>query len=66
LAAYYAIGGDPKKFIISFEGGGWCGSYATNIDLTIQDCLARSNTALGSSTTYPPTMEVSQGILSDN
>ena len=26
--AYYAIQGDPQKFVLSFEGGGWCGSAA--------------------------------------
>jgi O-palmitoleoyl-L-serine hydrolase len=65
-AAYYAVEGDPKKFIISFEGGGWCGSYAANINLTIDNCHSRSKTAMGSSTTYAPTMVLSQGILSDN
>lgn len=26
--AYYIKYGDPTKWIISFEGGGWCGSAA--------------------------------------
>ena len=30
--AYYIHQGDPDKFVISFEGGGWCGSYSNNIN----------------------------------
>lgn len=38
-AAYYiSKGGDPKKFFIEFEGGGWC-SGANSITQTLDDCL---------------------------
>ena len=40
-------GGDANKLILFWEGGGWCES--------LLDCLARSNTTLGSSRTYPQT-----------
>ena len=39
--------GDPTKWIISMEGGGWCMSQA--------DCAARAKTALGSSTSWAKT-----------
>ena len=40
-------GADVNKWILFFEGGGWCFSAA--------DCYARSKTALGSSKSYPQT-----------
>jgi len=40
-------GADADKVILFWEGGGWCES--------LLDCLARSNTTLGSSATYPAT-----------
>ena len=39
-------GADADKVILFWEGGGWC--------LSLEDCLARSNTTLGSSLAYPP------------
>ena len=39
------VGADASKLILFWEGGGWGES--------LLDCLARSNTTLGSSTTYP-------------
>lgn len=44
-AGYYLHEGDPNKWIVAFQGGGWCTS-----DL---DCLSRSKTTLGSSTQWP-------------
>jgi hypothetical protein len=40
-------GDGANKLILFWEGGGWCES--------LFDCLARSNTTLGSSRTYPAT-----------
>lgn len=63
--AYYIIEGKiTDKFLISFEGGGWCGS-ATGLTQTLESCLARSTTVLGSSTSYADTISQSTGILSD-
>lgn len=63
-AYYISEGKESTKFLLSFEGGGWCGSYA-GLDQTLNDCLARSKTALGSSSSYPDTMSMGQGILTD-
>jgi hypothetical protein len=49
---------------LSFEGGGWCGSSA-GLNQTLDDCLSRSKTALGSSSSYAATISASAGILSD-
>ena len=43
---YYFNLGDPKRFKIHLEGGGFCETDA--------DCEARSNTTLGSSSFWPP------------
>jgi O-palmitoleoyl-L-serine hydrolase len=50
--------------MISFEGGGWCGSSA-GLDQTLANCLSRAGTALGSSSSYQPTIVSASGILSD-
>ena len=50
--AYYVNQGLKNKFILSFEGGGWCGSHL-GISQTLEDCYHRSKTALGSSSSYP-------------
>jgi hypothetical protein len=63
--AYYVHQGDKNKFILSFEGGGWCGSHL-GLEQTVEDCFQRSKTALGSSATYPATMAQYEGILSDS
>lgn len=60
--AHYLFKGDPTKIIIFFEGGGWCGS--ADLSSTLESCYQRSKTTLGSSTTYPPTMTHSSGVLS--
>ena len=52
---------DTRKFIIFFQGGGWC--------YTPEDCLKRSKTRLGSSKSYEPTLGadgLSGGVLSPN
>ena len=49
-AAFYTRpgrGADAANWIVFFEGGGWCESAL--------NCLERSRTVLGSSSTYPPT-----------
>lgn len=51
--------------MISFEGGGWCGS-ASGLNPSLDNCLARSKNDLGSSNAYPATLTQSYGILSDN
>lgn len=66
LGAYYAHEGYfPNKIIISFEGGGWCGSSA-GLNETLEDCLGRSKMWLGSSSSYEETWSQSEGILSDS
>lgn len=63
--AYYIVDGkESSKFVISFEGGGWCGS-AAGLDQTLANCLSRAGTALGSSSSYADTMAASSGLLSD-
>ena len=64
-AGYYKrIGTDGGKTVmIHLEGGGWCTSY--------EDCLARSNTDIGSSKNWPlsgvPSMDGgSNGMFSNN
>ena len=61
--AYYLNKGDPDKVILYFEGGGWCG--ATNLEATLESCYQRSKGALGSSKSYPATMDLGVGLLSD-
>ena len=64
-AAYYiSKDGDPKKIVLEFEGGGWCTGW--NISDTLDDCLARSKTDLGSSKSYPTTIQYDDGIPSIN
>lgn len=64
--AYYVHEGTQKnKWILSFEGGGWCGSSA-GLAETLDDCLVRSGTDLGSSAKYPDAWQQYDGILSDN
>ena len=53
---YYLKEGDPHKFVLSFQGGGWCGSAQANINATIGDCLSRSKGSLGSSKADGETM----------
>lgn len=64
--AYYVLDGsgvNKTKFVVYFEGGGWCGSK--DLASTIESCYQRSSTTLGSSKTYPQTMDLaSWGLLS--
>jgi hypothetical protein len=64
LGAYYVSEGDPSKVVISYEGGGWCGS--SDLASTIEDCYQRSKGDLGSSKNYPDTFGQWDGILSDD
>ena len=47
--------------IFAFEGGGWC--YDLTPEGTLNDCLRRSKSDLGSSSKYPATAGLG-GILS--
>ena len=44
------VGSGANKFYIHHQGGGWCES--------LDDCLSRSRTDLGSSKAYPPTQNL--------
>ncbi len=63
--AYYVRAGDESKWVISFEGGGWCGS-PQGLSETLEDCYRRSKTDLGSSSNYPDTFNYWDGMLGDN
>jgi len=57
--AYYirkGTGSGVNKWYIHHQGGGWCES--------LDDCLGRSKSALGSSTGYTPTAELGGGYFS--
>lgn len=60
--AYYLSKKDPTKVILYFEGGGWCG--AGNLASTLESCYQRSKGGLGSSASYPNTIQ-GGGLLSD-
>lgn len=65
-AAYYiSKDGDPKKIYLEFEGGGWC-TGSNSISETLDDCLSRSKTNLGSSKAYTATVTYANGVLSTN
>ena len=49
-ARYYIRPADPRRFLIFFEGWGFCSSMA--------DCQARSATPEGSSLEYPPSLKL--------
>ena len=60
-AARYLVRGDPARWIVYQQGGGWCSS--------LPDCASRANTTLGSSKTYRATstsVMLEQGYLSNN
>jgi len=50
------------KFILSFEGGGWCGD--SSVDATIANCYSRSKSSLGSSVNDALLINDMGGILS--
>lgn len=60
--SYYIQIGDPAKVLLFFEGGGWCGDQ--DLQSTLENCYQRSKTDLGSSTNYPPTVTLTEGIFS--
>lgn len=64
--AYYILDGsglNKTKFIVYFEGGGWCGSK--DLASTVESCYQRSSTTLGSSKSYSQTADLaSWGMLS--
>lgn len=62
--AYFMHIGDPKKVLIFFEGGGWCGD--SDLPSTLENCYKRSKSDLGSSTSYPASYTLSNGIFSDD
>jgi hypothetical protein len=52
--SYYVSEGsgvNKTKFVVYFEGGGWCG--AGDLATTLESCYQRSRTDLGSSKAYP-------------
>ncbi len=51
----YGSGASANKWIIFFQGGGWC--YSVN------GCYARSLTALGSSKSWPATSTNADGMM---
>jgi hypothetical protein len=64
-ALYYSEGSDTNKnkFMVFFEGGGFCGG--ASLANTLESCYQRSRTDLGSSANYPATRIFSnRGILS--
>ena len=65
VPAYYIKQGDPTKWIINFEGGGWCGS-ALGLQQTLESCYQRSKTDLGSSSKYPDSFNYWDGMIGDN
>eukprot|EP00729_Bicosta_minor_P014737 gene14737-17303_t len=57
--AYYHLpgtGSGANKWYVHHQGGGWCES--------LDDCLSRSKGGLGSSKSYPPTMNLGGGYFS--
>lgn len=44
---YFIRPGDPQKWLVFFQGGGWCWN--------VTDCAARAKTSLGSSSSWPST-----------
>jgi hypothetical protein len=63
-AYYISEGTATNKFLIYFEGGGWCGDK--DAQTTAQNCYQRSQTDLGSSKKYPDTLSVGDGLLSNS
>jgi hypothetical protein len=52
---YYVMKGDPSKFYLHMEGGGWCSS--------LDDCAQRASTSTGSSKYDGPTTDLA-GLVS--
>lgn len=66
FGAYYISdsGRNLSKIMLFFEGGGWCGDQ--DLALTLESCYQRSKTDLGSSDKYPATIDIGDGILSND
>lgn len=63
-AAYYIHVADPKKVMLFFEGGAWCGD--SDLPATLENCYQRSKSNLGSSTNYPDSYSWDNGIFSED
>lgn len=62
-AVFYMAQGDPNKVLIYFQSGGWCGM--STLTSSLDTCLSRSQTDLGSSKRWPQTHDMGrQGSLS--
>lgn len=55
---YYAASNTSSKWVVFFEGGGACYTYA--------DCAARAKTVLGSSKSWPSTFTQNDNLLSSD
>ena len=53
-----------NKWIVYFEGGGWCSGNEKANGRGFNSCLDRSNSTLGSSKTYPATLSMGGNQLS--
>lgn len=60
---YLHEGGQSDKFIIYFMEGGLC--YGEDLSSTIEDCYQRSQTYLGSSTFWEPSMQFNGSMSTD-
>ena len=56
-AWFYHRAGDPRRFVLSFPGGGWCDSLA--------NCEARTKTSLGSSAHAKPVLPMDWASFDD-
>mmetsp|Transcript_124151 Transcript_124151/g.386616 ORF Transcript_124151/g.386616 Transcript_124151/m.386616 type:complete len:382 (+) Transcript_124151:292-1437(+) len=67
-AGYYMREGKQERFLIYFEGGGWCYDEQCENptwDGTLKDCRQRATTRLGSSTRWEPFQDYTlKGMLS--
>lgn len=69
MAGYYFRKGSVNKYLVFFQGGGWC--YDSNcgnpsVAGTIQDCKFRSRERLGSSRKWPSSSLWKAGMLSSD
>jgi hypothetical protein len=54
------IGRNKTKFMLYFEGGGWCG-HRSGLNKTLESCYKRSLTERGSSVQYPLLKSLNSG-----
>eukprot|EP01084_Bolivina_argentea_P281695 482011_1 len=52
------------KYIIYFDGGGWCGGIKDQISPCQDTCAHRATTDLGSSNSYPNLLDTDKGCMS--